>query len=145
MIGPKLFQAAVAAFERDRAGTRRRSRPLDGEAHRLAGLGMRFRLGRDHHISVPRSSPKNLFRSALVISPAKPSNLPSLAISVAVRMKACIATRASEPPTLIRRTPIMARSLTVKPYAPLLRKFTGLGATAFTAASICSRLLMPGA
>ena len=80
-----------------------------------------------------------------MISPAKPSNLPSLAISVAVRMKACIATRASEPPTLIRRTPIAARSLTVKPNAPLLRKFTGFGATAFTTASICSRLLMPGA
>ena len=58
-----------------------------------------------------RSSLKNLFSSGLEISPAKPSNLPSLAISVAVRMKACMATRASEPPTLIRRTPIAARSL----------------------------------
>ncbi len=53
-----------------------------------------------------RSSAKNLFSSWLVISPAKPSNLPSLAISVAVLMKACMATRASEPPTLMRRTPI---------------------------------------
>ena len=64
---------------------------------------------------------------------------------VATRMKACIATRASEPPTLIRRTPIAARSSTVKPKAPLLRKLTGFGATAFTTASICSRVLMPGA
>ena len=56
-----------------------------------------------------------------------------------------MATRASEPPTLIRRTPIAARSLTVKPNAPLLRKFTGFGATALTTASICSRVLMPGA
>ena len=55
-----------------------------------------------------------------------------------------MATRASVPPTLMRRTPISPRSLTVKPKAPLLRKLTGFGATALTIASICSRVLMPG-
>ena len=77
--------------------------------------------------------------------PPKPSNLPSLAISVAVLMKAFIATRASDPPTLIRRTPMAAMSLTVKSIAHPARKFTGFGATALTTASICSRVLMPGA
>ena len=56
-----------------------------------------------------------------------------------------MATRASEPPTLMRRTPIAAISLTVNPSAPPSRKFTGFGATAFTTASICSRVVMPGA
>ena len=60
-------------------------------------------------------------------------------------MTACMATRASVPPTLMRRTPSAARSSTVKPKAPLLRKFTGFGATAFTTAAISSRVLMPGA
>ena len=59
-------------------------------------------------------------------------------------MKASIATRASVPPTLMRRTPMPARSLTVKPSAPLLRKLIALPPTAFTVASMCSRVLMPG-
>ena len=41
-----------------------------------------------------------------------------------------MATRASVPPTLMRRTPMPARSSTVKPNAPLLRKLIGFGATA---------------
>src|SRR5271169_6086123 len=91
-----------------------------------------------------RSSAKYLLSCGLVITPAKLSNFPSLAISVAALMKACMATRASVPPTLMRRTPMSARSLTVKPKAPLLRKLIGLGATALTVAAICSRVLMPG-
>ena len=46
--------------------------------------------------------------------------------------------------SLIRRR-IAARSFTVKPNAPLARKFTGVGAAASTTFSICSRVLMPGA
>ena len=38
-----------------------------------------------------------------------------------------MATRASAPPTLIRRTPMAATSLTVKPSAPINR-LTGFGA-----------------
>src|SRR5579872_619453 len=143
MFRRELFEMAVAPLERHRTGSRRGRLVLDAQPDRLAGQWMRFGCG--HHTGVPLSSLKNLLSSALVMRPAKPSNLPSLAISVAVRMKACMATRASEPPTLMRRTPIAARSATVKPKAPLLRKLTGLGATALTTASICSRLLMPGA
>ena len=62
-----------------------------------------------------------------------------------MRMKPPQAERASAPPTLMRRTPMPARSLTVWPNAAPLRKLTGFGATAFTTASICSRVLMPGA
>jgi len=65
-------------------------------------------------------------------------------ICFAARMKPPQAERASEPPTLMRRTPIAARSLTVKPNAPLLRKLIGLPAAALTVASMCSRVLMPG-
>ena len=56
-----------------------------------------------------------------------------------------MATRASVPPTLMRRTPIAVMSDTEKPNAPQLRKLTGFGATALTTASMCSRVLMPGA
>ena len=55
-----------------------------------------------------------------------------------------MATRDSVPPTLIRRTPSSARSFTVKPNGPALRKLIGFGATAFTVAAMCSRVLMPG-
>src|SRR4029077_19596452 len=142
VIGCKLLDAAIAALQRHRARPRRRRR-VDRQSDGLAGLRMRLRSGHDE--SFLRSSRKNLFSSGLEISPAKPSNLPSLAISVATWMKACIATRASEPPTLMRRTPMAAMSSTVKPNAPLLRKLTGFGAPALTTASICSRVLMPGA
>src|SRR6202044_3199743 len=143
VIGSKLFEAAIAAFQRHRSRPRCRRRVVDRQTDGLAGLRMRLRRGHDE--SFLRSSLKNLFSSGLEMSPAKPSNLPSLAISVATRMKACMATRASEPPTLMRRTPIAAMSSTVKPNALLLRKFTGFGATACTTASISSRVLMPGA
>src|SRR5580692_6351748 len=143
MVSFQLFEAAIAALQRHRAGSRCRRRVVDRQPDGLAGLRMRLRAGHDENFL--RSSLKNLFSSGLEMSPAKPSNLPSLAISVATRMKACIATRASEPPTLMRRTPMAAMSSTVKPYAPLLRKFTGFGATDLTTASICSRVLMPGA
>src|SRR5665213_2097910 len=126
--GLKLFEAAVAAFERDRTGQQRPRRPIDRRADRLPGL--RMNVVAHGLVRRARSSWKNLLSSAFVIMPAKPSNLPSLAISVAVLMKACMATRASEPPTLMRRTPMSARSATVKPKAPLLRKLTGFGATA---------------
>src|SRR5215469_5290484 len=144
VVGPQFLQTTVTALQGDRTGAWPGLRIRDGQPDRLAGHRMRF--GCSHaEVSFFRSSLKNLFSSGLLISPAKPSNLPSRAISVATRMKACMATRASEPPTLMRRTPIPARSATVKPKAPLLRKLTGLGATALTTASICSRVLMPGA
>src|SRR5258708_20434046 len=104
VVGLKLLEAAVAALQHHRAGPGCRRRVIDRQPDRLAGLRMRFRAGHDE--SFLRSSLKNLFSSGLEMSPAKPSNLPSLAISVATRMKASIATRASEPPTLMRRTPI---------------------------------------
>src|SRR6185437_1213499 len=139
--GAKLFDAAVAAVERYRSGARR-GPIVDRRADRLPGL--RMDVVTHGLIRRARSSRKNLLSSAFVIMTAKPSNVPSLAISVAVLMKACVATRASEPPTLMRRTPMSARSLTVRPNAPLLRKLIGFGATALTVASICSRVLMPG-
>src|SRR6516225_9253484 len=144
VVRPQFFQPAVLPFQRHRFWPRRRAGFLDRQPNRLAGY--RMKLGCSHgDASFFRSALKNWFSSGLPIKPAKPSNLPSRAISVATRTKACMATRASEPPTLMRRTPIAARSLTVKPNAPLLRKLTGFGATAFTTASICSRVLMPGA
>src|SRR5262245_12842733 len=101
----ELLDRAEAARERDRLGQARR-RGIDRRPDRRRGGG---------HDGCPlRSSAKNLLSSALLTRPPKPSNLPSLAISVATLMKALIATRASEPPTLMRRTPIPARSLTVK-------------------------------
>src|SRR6202034_3287764 len=135
VFGPQFFDAAIAALHCHRAGTRR-GRRGNRQTDWLAG----FRIGHGsrHQLSFLRSSLKNLFSSGLLTRPAKPSNLPSWAISVAVLMNACMATRASEPPTLMRRTPIPAMSPTVKPNALLLRKFTGFGATAFTTASICS-------
>jgi hypothetical protein len=119
-------------YELDAAVARVKARRPDG----LLGI---------HHLSDLRSSLKNLFSSALEMRPSKPSNLPSLAISVAVLMNACMAARASEPPTLMRRTPMAAISLTLNSIAQPARKFTGFGATALTTASICSRVLMPGA
>ena len=73
------------------------------------------------------------------------SNLPAVAMSRAARITAVQATRASVPPRLMRRTPSEARSFTVSSVALDIRKFTGFGATAFTTAAICSRVLMPGA
>src|SRR5215472_12322372 len=124
MVGAKLLQPAITALQNDRPGTWRRFRIGNRQPDRLPG--QRMRLGRSHGLAILlRSASKSLFSSGLLIRPAKPSNFPSRAISVATRMKACIATRASEPPTLMRRTPMAARSLTVKPNAPLLRKLTG--------------------
>src|SRR6202034_87648 len=133
-LGAQLFKPAVAALPCHRAGPRCRRRLFDRQADGLTGLRMWF--GSRHDDIFSRSSLKNLFSSWFVIRPAKPLNLPSFAISVAVLIKACMATRASEPPTLIRRTPMAARSPTVKPKSPLPRKFTGFGATALTTASI---------
>src|SRR6185503_15951011 len=87
---------------------------------------------------------KKPLSSPLLAASLKPANEPC-SISFAMRMKPPQAERASAPPTLMRRTPMLARSLTVWPNAAPLRKFTGFGATALTTASICSRVLMPGA
>src|ERR1019366_2924625 len=114
--------------------------PVPGERRRF-GLGRRHAQGFVRRV---RSSLKNLLSSAFDTTPEKLSNFPSLAISRADLMNAFMATRASVPPTLMRRTPISSRSLTVKPNAPLLRKLIGFGATACTVATICSRVLMPG-
>ena len=92
-----------------------------------------------------RSVLNNALSSAFEIKPANLSKVPASAISFADLMKACMATRASVPPTLMRRTPMAAMSLTLKPEAADISRLTGLGATALTTASICSRVLMPGA
>src|SRR6185312_6409248 len=141
MVLRQSLDTAVAALQRHGAGPGRR-RGIDRRPDRLSGLRM-FVIGHDCRFF--RSSWKNALSSAFGITPAKLSNLPGSAMSRADLMKACMATRANVPPTLMRRTPMAARSPTVKPKAPLLRKLTGFGATALTTASICSRVLMPGA
>src|SRR6516225_10535636 len=144
VLGLQFLQTTVTALQNDRSGARRGPGFFDRQPNRLARYWVRFGCGHGNP-AFSRSALKNLFNSGLLMRPAKPSNLPSRAISVATWMKACMATRASEPPTLMRRTPMAARSPTVKPNAPLLRKLTGFGATDLTTASICSRVLMPGA
>src|SRR5258705_9016757 len=71
-------------------------------------------------------------------------NVPFSAISRAARMKPPHAVRASEPPTLMRRTPRSAASATERPDAPI-RRFTGLGCTAVTAADFLSPGFLPRA
>ncbi len=61
------------------------------------------------------SSRKNVISSGCGAAVAKSSNLPSSSICFADRMTAPQPTRASVPPTLMRRTPIAAMSATVKP------------------------------
>ena len=63
----------------------------------------------------------------------------------AARMKPPQAARASAPPTLMRRTPSAATSCSVNADVEPISRLTGLGATAATTASICSRVWMPGA
>src|SRR5262249_48320432 len=111
LCGIEALDRAVPSLQRDIARHRR-------------GCGIDRDARRNHaaHRRALRSSAKNLLSSALLMTPAKLSNLPSVAIAFADLMNASIATRASVPPTLIRRTPMAARSLTVKPNAPLLRK-----------------------
>src|SRR5437764_6882220 len=55
---------------------------------------------------------KNALSSAPEAASLKPVNVPSPAISFAVRMNPPQAERASAPPTLMRRTPMPARSFT---------------------------------
>src|SRR6185369_6300759 len=123
------LQPPVIALER-LARRKRRRRPARQLSHdSRAALSL---------VKKPFSSPP--FAASL-----KPANVPCSAISFAMRMKPPQAERASAPPTLMRRTPIAARSETEWPNAAPFKKFTGLGATACTTASICSRVLMPGA
>src|SRR6185295_18726429 len=123
------LQPAIAPFQHLALGKRAR-RPVFQVAHASrAALSLE----------------KNAFSSAPEAASLKPVNVPCSAISFAMRMKPPQAERASAPPTLIRRTPIAARSLTEWPNAAPLRKFTGFGATARTTASISPRVLMPGA
>src|SRR6516164_247736 len=144
VLGLQFLQTTITALQYGRSGARRGPSFLDRQPNRLAGYWVRFGCAHGNPV-FSRSALKNLFNSGLLMRSAKPSTLPSRAISLATRTKACMATRASEPPTLMRRTPMAARSPTVKPNAPLLRKLTGFGSTALTTASICSRVLMPGA
>src|SRR3954454_23680099 len=88
---------------------------------------------------------KNALSSPPFAASLKPVNVTCWAISFAMRMKPPQAERANAPPTLMRRTPIAARSEIECPNAAPLRKFTGFGATALHTASICSRVRMPGA
>jgi hypothetical protein len=68
-----------------------------------------------------------------------------LASSRAERMKPPQAERARAPPTLMRRTPSAAMSATVSSLADPTSRLSGLGATASTSATICSRVVTPGA
>lgn len=61
---------------------------------------------------------------------AKALKVPVSAISRAARMNACQASRDKALPTLMRRTPSAAKSLTVSPPALDIRMFTGSGAAA---------------
>src|SRR3989304_1345824 len=82
--------------------------------------------------------------SANGIPRASPAKVPCSAISVAAWTNAPQATRASPPPTLIRRTPRSARAATVVKSLPT-RALTGFGATELTAAAISSRVPRGGA
>src|SRR5262249_10729964 len=135
------FYPAIAALERYWPGALC-GRCIDCQSDWLLGDGMW--LGRACHRFFI-SSRKKVLSSALAMLPARLSNLPFVAMSRAARMIAVQATRASVPPRLMRRTPSPARSFTVRSVALDMRKFTGFGATAFTTAAICSRVLMPGA
>src|SRR5437588_7445510 len=92
-----------------------------------------------------RSFRKKPLRSATAAASANASKLPVSAMARAARMKPPQAARASAPPTLMRRTPSSARSLTVKPSAPPISTLTGFGATASMIFAICSRVRIPGA
>src|SRR4051812_3154474 len=125
----KRLKPAIAPLQNFAVRKRRRGPVLQIAHASRAALSL---------LKKPLSSPP--FAASL-----KPSNEPCSAIDLAVRMKPPQAERASAPPTLMRRTPIAAMSATVCPNAAPLRKFTGLGATAFTTASIWSGVLIPGA
>src|SRR5690349_2744294 len=86
----------------------------------------------------------NPFSSFPLAAFVKTSKRPSLAIVRDAFMKPDQAQRASAPPTLILRTPNASTSLRVSGLSQPISRLTGLGATAFTTASICSRVLMPG-
>src|SRR5262249_53756910 len=92
-----------------------------------------------YDVRCARSSRKNAFSSGSGTAPAKAAKRPAEAIVRAARMNAPQATRASELPTLMGRTPSAARSPTVMPLAVDTSTLTGFGATAATAAAISSR------
>lgn len=86
--------------------------------------------------------PNILFNSLPGYPLAKSEKVPELAISFDAFMNPAQAFRASEPPTLMRRTPrssACVRDISEKP----INKLTGLGC--FTTAAISSFVLMPGA
>ena len=83
--------------------------------------------------------------SVLGAASAKALKLPASMICFAARMNPPHAERASDPPTLMRRTPSSAQSLTVSALGVPISRLTGFGATACTTAAICSRVEMPGA
>src|SRR5436190_24287699 len=97
----ELFDRAEPALEDYTPGSRRGRGIGHLEPDRLAGRRMRLPAGRHGHVL--RSSAKNLFNSALLMTPPKLSNFPSAAIARADLTKASIATRAIVPPTLMRR------------------------------------------
>ena len=87
---------------------------------------------------------KAALTAALFGSSANRVNVPSSAISCAAATNAACATRASVPPTLIRRTPSAAPSATVM-NGLWTSRFTGFGATAATIADTCSAVSVNGA
>src|SRR5262249_10127854 len=128
--GVELLHPAEASGERHRARPLRRRRIDLGADRPAAHDAARFFA----------SSRKKAFSSALVMVPSKFLNVPCSAISRAARANPFQAVRAMVPPVLMRRTPMPVKSLTLKLGAFTIKKFTDLGATAFTVVSISSRV-----
>src|SRR5262245_35024021 len=134
VLGSELFHPSMTAFQHHRART-------------AGGSGINRRTDRQvgHAPRFFRSSRNRALSSAPGADSLSPSEPPSCAICFATRITLPQPTRARAPPTLMRRTPRAARSLTVSGLAPEdISTLTGFGATALTTAAICSRVLMPG-
>ena len=122
-------------------GTERPAQPLRRDAQHLRGRVW------PPGVSPSCPGPGGRRRSARRTEPARRSHrsFRSRRFRCAARMKAVQAARASDEPTLTRRTPSPARSATVRPVWALIRTFTGFGATASTIARMSSRPRGPGA
>jgi hypothetical protein len=122
------------------------ARPNDGESVAdLTSVVDRIGAAGPHRPAAPIARQPNILFNSTPEYPCPSSvKVPFSAISRAARMKPLHAVRASEPPTLMRRTPSAAAYVTERPEAPIGR-LTGLGCTAFTIAEISSLVLTPGA
>src|SRR5882672_3558302 len=92
-----------------------------------------------------RSSARNSLISAYGVRSTRPEKLPLALRARAARMKPVHPARASEPPTLMRRTPSAAMLATSSPMSRTTRRLNGFGWTALTSAWISSDFCGPGA